>query len=88
MQKELIRLEVENNTLIDKIAVCSSVLVQQGLERKIEENIRQIEKLKNNLKSIEEITDITDKIDLACQVLGDPYYIWKNRSIEDQQLLL
>lgn len=88
LQKEIIRLEAENNTLIDKIAVCSSILVQQGLERKIEENIRQIEKLKNNLKSIEEITDITDKIDLACQVLGDPYYIWKNGSIEDQQLLL
>ena len=85
---ELARLEVENHTLIDKIAFCSSLIVQQGLERKIEKNIKLIEQTKSNLKSIEEITDITDKIDLACEVLGNPYYIRKNGNIEEKQLLL
>lgn len=40
------------------------------------------------MRYVKETASIIDKIDLACEILGNPLYIWEKGKIEDQQLLL
>lgn len=88
IEKELIELEAINNSIIDKIATTTSITVQQWLERKIEDNLVLIDKLNIELRTVKEESDMLSLIDLACRVLWDPYYIWKNWNIQQKQLLL
>ncbi|MCZ8330242.1 MAG: hypothetical protein O9282_02905 [Flavobacterium sp.] len=62
--------------------------VQQSLEAKVEENIELIENLNQDIKSVEEVSDITKKINGACRVLASVYRVWDKESIGNKQLLL
>lgn len=64
------------------------MIVQQSLERKVEENVKVIENLNQDIKSVEEVSDITKKIDGTCKVLANVYRVWKKENIENRQLLL
>lgn len=88
MKKELDILEVENNNIVDKIAITQSEFVLQRLEKKIETNLQKFKQLKEDIQNLEQTTDITDKIDLAFKVLANPHTIRKTETVENQQLLL
>lgn len=88
LEKELTKLELLNSGIIDKITTTTSLTVQQSLERKVEENIKLIEKLNQEIQSVEEVSDMGKKIDGACKVLADVYRVWKKENITNKQLLL
>ena len=62
LESELTKLQQLNNGIIDKITTTTSLTVQQSLEAKVEENIELIENLNQDIKSVEEVSDITKKI--------------------------
>ena len=88
LESELTKLQQLNNGIIDKITTTTSLTVQQSLEAKVEENIELIENLNQDIKSVEEVSDITKKINGACRVLADVYRVWDKESIGNKQLLL
>lgn len=88
LEKELTKLELLNNAIIDKITTTTSLTVQQSLERKVEENVKLMENLNQDIKSVDEVFDISKKIDGACRVLANIYHVWKKESIKNRQLLL
>ena len=88
LEKELNKLELLNNAIIDKITTTTSLTVQQSLETKVEENVKLIENLNQDIKSVNQVSDITKTIDGACKVLADVYRVWEKENIENKQHLL
>lgn len=62
--------------------------VQQSLEKKVEENIKLIENLNQDIKSVEEVSDMTKKIDGACKVLTDVHRVWEKENVVNKHILL
>lgn len=88
LEKELTKLELLNNAIIDKITTTTSMTVQQSLEKKVEENIKLIENLNQDIKSVDEVSDITKKIDGACKVLTDVHRVWEKENVVNKHILL
>ncbi len=88
IQKDIDKSQGEIDNLLNSLASSSSSIVQKKIEQKIEECELKRLKLTEQLKQIETSIEITKVLDLAFEILSNPYYIRKNWTIDQKQMLL
>ncbi|HMT26900.1 MAG TPA: recombinase family protein [Candidatus Absconditabacterales bacterium] len=88
IQKDIDKSQGEIDNLLNSLASSSSSIVQKKIEQKIEECELKRLKLTEQLKQIETSIEITKVLDLAFEILSNPYYIRKNGTIDQKQMLL
>jgi hypothetical protein len=78
IQKEIMVAQKEIDNLLSSLATTSSAIVQKKIEQKIEESELKRLRLIEQFKEMETNIEITKVLDLAFEILSNPYYIWKN----------
>ncbi len=87
-EKEVKSIDNQVNNLVNSLASSSSNLARTRIEQKIDElEMRKVNI--NEQMSEDNSEELSSKvIEIACSIIEDPYYIWKDGNISQKQSLL
>jgi len=77
MEKEIKNNEKKMDNLVDALSETTSSITRQKLENKVEELEMVNLKLKDKVKSLKVNKEIIQVLDLAFEILSNPYYVWQ-----------
>jgi hypothetical protein len=77
IDKEITKINKEIDNLITSLSNTTSSVVQKKIEQRIEESELNKMKLMDNVKSSQKQTNLLNTLELAFEILSNPYYIWE-----------
>lgn len=88
IDKSIADAQKEIDNLLSSLANTTSAIVQKKIEQKIEESELRRLRLVEQLKDLQVDVGITKVLDMAFDIMSNPYYIWHNGTVDQKQMLL